>query len=79
MRLDDPNLPNLRVVAAALAGLEEQVVFVGGAVAGLLISDPLAERVRATVDVDAVVEARIGQFQRVERQVWASSETCKAE
>lgn len=71
MRPDDPNLSNLRVIAAALDGLEERVVFVGGAVAGLLVSDPLAEQVRATVDVDAVVEARIGQFQRIERQVAA--------
>jgi hypothetical protein len=28
--------------------LREQVVFVGGAVAGLLVTDPLADSVRAT-------------------------------
>ncbi len=49
MRADDPNLPNLRRVALALGELREQVVFVGGAVAGLLVTDPLAEGVRARV------------------------------
>ena len=48
MRRDDPNLPNLRLIANALGVLREQVVFVGGAVAGLLLTDPLAEGVRAT-------------------------------
>jgi hypothetical protein len=71
MRRDDPNLPYLRVIAEALGELREQVVFVGGAVAGLLITDPLAEGVRATRDVDAVVEASFAGFQRIEAQVEA--------
>lgn len=48
MRTDDPNLPYLLSIAKALGELREQVVFVGGAVAGLLITDPLADPVRAT-------------------------------
>lgn len=48
MRADDPNLPYLRSIAEALGELRGQVVFVGGAVAGLLITDPLADPVRAT-------------------------------
>lgn len=71
MRRDDPNLPYLRVIAEALGDLREQVVFVGGAVAGLLVTDPLAEGVRATRDVDAVVEAGLAQFHRIEAQVAA--------
>jgi hypothetical protein len=55
MRSADPNLPQLRRIAQALGDLREQVVFVGGAVAGLLVTDPLADGVRATRDVDAVV------------------------
>ncbi len=55
MRAHDPNLPALRQVAEALGDLREQVVFVGGAVAGLLVTDPLADSVRATRDVDAVL------------------------
>ncbi|MCD9028568.1 hypothetical protein LDO26_10155 [Luteimonas sp. BDR2-5] len=69
MRRDDPNLPYLRVIAEALGDLREQVVFVGGAVAGLLVTDPLAEGVRATRDVDAIVEAGLARFHRIEEQV----------
>lgn len=69
MRADDPNLPHLRRIAEALGELREQVVFVGGAVAGLLVTDPLAESVRATRDVDAVVNADWLAFHRIEEQV----------
>jgi len=69
MRRDDPNLPTLRVIAQALGDLCEQVVFLGGAVAGLLVTDPLAEGVRATVDVDAVAQAGRAQFQRLQREL----------
>lgn len=48
MRANDPNLPYLRHIAEALGDLREQLVFVGGAVAGLLVTDPLADSVRAT-------------------------------
>lgn len=67
MRSDDPNLPQLRSIAQALGALCEQMVFVGGAVAGLLVTDPLADSVRATRDVDAVVNADWIQFHRIEQ------------
>jgi len=57
MRADDPNLPGLRLIAEALGELREQVVFLSGAVAGLPTTDPLSDGVRATRDVDAVVNA----------------------
>lgn len=69
MRANDPNLPHLRQVAEALGELREQVVFVGGAVAGLLVTDPLADSVRATRDVDAVVNANRVMFGRIEASV----------
>lgn len=69
MPANDPNLPYLRQVAEALGDLREQVVFVGGAVAGLLVTDPLADSVRATRDVDAVVNTSRAQFHRIEAQV----------
>lgn len=69
MRVDDPNLPQLRQIAEALGDLREQVVFVGGAVAGLLVTDPLADPVRATRDVDAVVSASRTKFYRIEEAV----------
>lgn len=66
MRAGDPNLTYLRRIAEALGELREQVVFVGGAVAGLLVTDPLADAVRATRDVDAVVDADRALFHRIE-------------
>lgn len=69
MRADDPNLPQLRQIAEALGDLREQLVFVGGAVAGLLVTDPLADPVRATRDVDAVVNASRTMFYRIEEAV----------
>lgn len=69
MRANDPNLPYLRHIAEALGDLREQVVFVGGAVAGLLVTDPLADSVRATRDVDAVVNANRAMFHRIEAAV----------
>ena len=47
MREDGPNLPQLRQIAEALGDLCEKVVFFGGAVAGLLVTAPLADPVRA--------------------------------
>ncbi len=71
MQVNDPNLPHLRQIAEALGELRDQVVFVGGAVAGLLITDPLADSVRATRDVDAVVETSRTMFYRLEEAVAA--------
>jgi hypothetical protein len=69
VRGNDPNLPDLRRVAEALGDLCGQLVFLGGAVAGLLVTDPLADSVRATRDVDAVVSASRAMFHRIEEQV----------
>lgn len=69
MRPDDPNLPNLRAIAEAVGELRDRVVFVGGATAGLLVTDPAAEIVRATKDVDAIIEAQLGEFHRIEEQL----------
>lgn len=69
MRADDPNLPHLRRVAEALGDLREPLVFVGGAVAGLLVTDPLSDPVRATRDVDAVIEADRAAYFRIEEVV----------
>lgn len=72
MRRDDPNLPYLQSIAAALGELCERLVFVGGSTAGLLITDAAAEGVRPTRDVDAIVEARdLPQFYGIEAEVAA--------
>jgi hypothetical protein len=60
-------------VASAFGDLRNEVVFVGGSVAGLLITDPVAESIRATKDVDAIIEATtLGQYYQVEMRLPAS-------
>jgi hypothetical protein len=44
-------------VASKLEPLLDQIVFVGGCVTGLLVTDPAAAPVRPTLDVDVIVEA----------------------
>lgn len=56
MTLSDPNRAQLIKVVRALGALSNEVVFVGGATVGLLITDPAARSVRRTKDVDVVVE-----------------------
>lgn len=50
MRTDDSNLPYPRHIAEALGEPREQVVFVGGAVAGLLVTNPLDDSASAGRD-----------------------------
>jgi hypothetical protein len=50
------NIQMLEVAVGHLTPLLEEVVFVGGVTVELWISDPLAPPVRATADVDVVVE-----------------------
>lgn len=57
MNPNDPNVVLLDVVARQLGeDLRQQMVFVGGAVVGLLITDPAMPSIRATEDVDVVCE-----------------------
>ena len=48
---ENPNLAQLVVIAAKLEPLLGQIVFVGGCVTGLLLTDPAAAPVRPTLDV----------------------------
>lgn len=52
------NLGQMVLVARRLGKLREEMVFVGGSVLELLISDPAQPPVRPTLDVDLVVGAR---------------------
>ena len=53
----DPNLAQLREAVLKLIPLLDQVVFVGGCIVGLLITDSAAAPIRATLDVDVIVES----------------------
>lgn len=59
MNLDpaNPNLAQLVEAAEKLKPLLDRIVFVGGSVTGLFLTDPGAAPVRSTLDVDAIVEA----------------------
>jgi hypothetical protein len=54
--MNDPNLPQLVRAAEALRPLLSDLVFVGGCMTGLLITDPGAPSPRGTMDVDAIAE-----------------------
>lgn len=63
MNVRDPNLERVELVATALGPLRDELVFVGGYAAGLLMSDQGATPIRATVDVDlANGRHRIGGY-----------------
>jgi hypothetical protein len=50
------NITMLQTVANGLGELKEEVVFVGGSVAELYVTDPAASDIRPTLDVDCVIE-----------------------
>lgn len=56
MRRALPPVEMIREVAKLLGELREDVAFLGGAVVGLLVTDPAAREPRPTQDVDVVVE-----------------------
>ena len=68
MNSNDPNVALLEVVAERLGdNLREEMVFVGGAVAGLLITDPAMPTIRPTEDVDLVCRAIArAEYHRIE-------------
>lgn len=59
-----------RKIATALGELNEQVVYVGGAVVSLYIDDPAAEDVRPTKDVDISLEiVSLGHLESLREQL----------
>jgi len=68
MNPNDPNVVMMELVADRLGeGLRDELVFLGGAVTGLLITDPGQPAIRPTDDVDLIVHASVrSDYQRVE-------------
>jgi hypothetical protein len=56
MTIESQAIEWLRIVAERLGELREEVVFLGGATVGLLISNPVVTDIRATKDVDVIVQ-----------------------
>lgn len=55
-RAQNPNLGILEIAVDRLGALVEQMVFLGGCATGLLITDVAAPPIRATRDVDTIVQ-----------------------
>ena len=51
MKNQNPNLNNLLNIVNELEELTQEMVFLGGCAAGLLITDPAAPKIRITIDV----------------------------
>ncbi len=61
--MTNPNLEMLRIAIENLGELADEMVFVGGCTTGLLITDDGAAEVRATDDVDSIIEVTsYGQY-----------------
>lgn len=67
--MNNPNLELLRQMARKLEPLLDQVVFLGGCVTGLLLTDPASPSVRPTTDVDVMAEiaSRVDYYQLSEQ------------
>lgn len=66
----NPNLALLIGMAQAMGPLCDRVVFVGGCATGLLLSDAALMNVRATEDVDAIVEvASLARYHALAEQL----------
>jgi hypothetical protein len=62
----DPNLELLRLAAVKMGDLVDDVVFVGGCVVGLLVTDAAAAEIRPTDDVDVIIEVvGYGRYQHL--------------
>lgn len=57
-------------IASALVGLNQNVVYVGGAVVSLYIDDPSADDVRPTKDIDITMEiANVGELEAIREEI----------
>ncbi|MGC2166692.1 MAG: hypothetical protein WA632_11855 [Gallionella sp.] len=69
MKPQYPNLPKVEVIAQALGGLREQLVFVGGCAVDLLLTDAAAAPSRVTYDVDLVARVTaLTAYHRLENE-----------
>ena len=52
----NPNIQTLEAATVRLGTMTKKMVFVGGCATGLLLTDAAATPVKATLDVDVIVE-----------------------
>jgi hypothetical protein len=54
--MPSPNIEILQKVVKGLGELKEKVVFIGGSIAELYVSNPVLSEIRPTLDIDCIVE-----------------------
>lgn len=71
MNPNDPNIHLLEIVAERLGDeLCKELVFVGGSIAGLLITDPAMPSIRPTEDVDVICRVlTLTEYHRIEARL----------
>ena len=70
IRNNDPNLAILELATRALGDLCDSLVFVGGCATGLLVTAARAQAIRATQDVDVVVQvATTREYHAMEKEL----------
>jgi predicted nucleotidyltransferase len=69
-RAANPNLEIMEIAVARLGLLADEMVFLGGCATGLLITDVVAPPIRATKDVDVIVEvASLVEYHRLSKRL----------
>lgn len=69
MRLQDPNMAKVELIAHALGDLRDKVVFVGGCSVGILLTDTAASPARVTYDVDLISQVTaLAGFYHLEKE-----------
>lgn len=70
MNPNDPNVQLVEKIVGALGELADSIVLVGGSAAGFLITDEAQPPIRATQDVDAIVESTtLTQYYKFEEKL----------
>jgi len=60
----------MEIAVARLGAMAEEMVFLGGCATGLLITDVVAPAIRATIDVDVIVEvASLIEYHRLAKRL----------
>jgi predicted nucleotidyltransferase len=69
-RAANPNLEIMEIAVARLGLLADEMVFLGGCATGLLVTDTVAPPIRATKDVDVIVEvATLAEYHRLSKRL----------
>ncbi len=70
IRAQNPNIQILELAVDQLGNLADEMVFLGGCATGLLMTDTAAPPIRATQDVDVIIEvATLAEYHRLSERL----------